>query len=109
VIEEMAMLQRFDWTFGLGTAALLATLLLSLPGVEAVRADDSVADVSAAIESAGPSCEGEPVAYKPHNRVTLPLSAAARQDPSSVPVALNTRGYNYGPAAMRPPIQPDNR
>jgi hypothetical protein len=93
----------------MGCAALLATLALSLPGVQIARAGENVASVASAIEGSGPSCEPQPVAYQPPIRIVLPKTAAAKQDPNSVPVALNNRGYSYGALAEHRPVDPKTR
>jgi hypothetical protein len=103
------MQQQSDWILGVGCVTLLATLALSMPGVQAVRADDKVVEVSAATAASGPSCEAASVANQPVIRIQLPRTAAANQDPDSVPIALNGSGNDYGPSATRTAVHPDKR
>ena len=87
-----------DWNLGLGCLALLATLALSLPGVQAVQADDNVPDVAAVIAESGPSCDTESAAYPSVTHVTLRRPEGS----GPLPVALNGRGYGYGDAIRGP-------
>ena len=104
------MRQGFDWKMGAGCVSLLAMLALSTPGVRVVRADDAVAEASAAVADPGPICQDKPVIYPRAIRIQLPRTAAARQAPDSLPVALNNRGYSYSSsAAERPAIRPERR
>ena len=79
---------------------LVAMLALSSPGVRVVRADAPTA--------AGPVCEASGVRTIPGQDVSAilehlraaALAEAAKQPDSNgeSPIALNNRGYNYGPA-----------
>lgn len=103
------MRQESDWTLYVGCVALLATLLLGLPGVQAVRADDNVAETATQIASSGESCEADSVIYPSVVRIRLPQTAAAKEDPDSVPVALNGWGNDYGTEHGRTAVHPDKR
>jgi len=78
-----------------GGALLLAALLLSLPGVRAVRADPLDGAVTPTQE--GPMCRaGEPVVDPAAvDRVEQMLRAGAPGEAAPDVVVLNTRGYNY--------------
>jgi uncharacterized protein (DUF1501 family) len=103
-----AVMRRFDWKTLIGSGALLATFVLALPGVKAVRAEESgmpLAPASAALAgNDGPTCS------QPSAEAQLAQSGAAMEqlrqqiaaqlDPNSDGqiVMLNNRGYNYGSA-----------
>jgi len=76
-----------------GGALVLAALLLSLPGVRAVRADDGALTTV----REGPMCKaGEPIADPAAvDRVERRLRAEAPGEAARDIVSLNTRGYNY--------------
>lgn len=94
-------MRSFDVKTWIGTAALLATFLLALPGVKAVRAEDR-ADPLASGD--GPTCsQSVPEASLSQASVTmeqLRAQIAAQLGPGADPriVVLNNRGYNYGSA-----------
>jgi hypothetical protein len=84
-----------------GILALLATFLLAVPGVKAVRAEDRRAPIAS---SDGPQCnpggtEAQVVGagsavQELQARVAAQIAAQA-QPGEGAPVVLNTRGYNY--------------
>jgi len=87
----------------IGYAALLVTLLLSSPGVTVVRADESAASTLTSVVE-GPTCEArQPIDDPELVRVWSALreeAALQGEDPDpNVPIALNNRGYGYGPAS----------
>jgi len=98
------MLRRgSDWKMVAGFALVLAMLALSTPGVRVVHADDAVAEVTAVDARPGPSCQAGSIAKPSTVVIELPRIAAEAQDPDSIPIALNTAGYNYGSGpAQRP-------
>jgi len=85
----------------LGYAALLLSLLLSSPGVKWVRADEPLVS-TAPVTTEGPVCEAQqPIDDHKLAQVldTLTPQIEAREqapDPNR-PIALNNRGFNYGP------------
>ena len=85
-----------------GGLALLATFVLALPGVKAVRAGDPEWPLAS---SDGPTCNApSPEADMAHGAAALEQirqQVAAQIDPSLAGeiVVLNGRGYNYGPAS----------
>jgi hypothetical protein len=85
-----------------GILALLVTFLLALPGVKAVRAEDSRAPLAS---SDGPQCNpADPeheVAQAGATMQQLQAQIAAQIAAQggageNVPILLNNRGYNYG-------------
>ena len=95
-----------------GTLALAATLLLSSPGVQVVRADDGAplsSSHATPLPNDGPTCSaGAPDDAAPAQlaammeRARLEALAAAEsqtaEEAEAHGVVLNNRGYNYGPA-----------
>ena len=96
----MKLLSRL-WT-GTGVAATIATLLLSLPGPQIVRAEDAPALAEAVVSDlAGKTCEVAPVT--PPVSVVLPAPSSGH----SQVIVLNGAGYNYGFApSMMPIVRP---
>ncbi len=94
------MRSSFDWKTLAGSCALLATFVLALPGVKAVRAEDLRRPLAS---SDGPSCNPRgPEADLAQSRSALEQirqQIAAQIDPASAGeiIVLNNRGYNYGP------------
>jgi hypothetical protein len=94
------------WTL-LGFACLAATLLLTSPGVEAVRADDGAPVGGALVSEAppAPSCsaaQAEPLA-RIQQQIVLPARVAMNADGGAGGLRmLNSRGYNYGPVERSP-------
>jgi hypothetical protein len=85
----------------IGYTALLVTLLMSSPGVRVVRADESLSSSARAV-SEGPMCSaGQPIDDRELATVfeTLrqDLARQAQAPNSNLPIALNNRGYGYGP------------
>jgi hypothetical protein len=76
----------------LGLSCLVATLLLTSPGVTIVRADETAKPSKQAVKPAVivPTSEKGPIQTAP--RAEGPAAEAQRG-----PIVLNTRGYNYGP------------
>jgi hypothetical protein len=104
-----------------GFALVAACLVLSLPGVRAVRADDEPGatatfedfashagvDASAPAPAADPSCQAGAASVTPQGveqqiqaEVVRMKATAAGVKPvgDSQVILLNNRGYNYGPA-----------
>jgi hypothetical protein len=103
-----------------GFALVAACLVLSLPGVRAVRADDEPdamatfegfashagVDVSAPAPAADSSCQAGAASVTPQGveqqiqAEVVRMKAAAGVKPvgDSQVILLNNRGYNYGPA-----------
>ena len=89
----------FDWKTLVGSLALLATFVLALPGVKAVRAEERRVPLAS---NDGPTCSQEgpeadlaqagPALEQIRNQI------AAQIDPASAGqiIVLNNRGYNYG-------------
>ena len=86
-----------------GPPALLASLLLASPGVEAVRAEEptQAAAPGASCEAAAqPSADADLQAFLEQVRLQQAAHAARQQSApvsSDEIVVLNGRGYNYGP------------
>jgi hypothetical protein len=84
-----------------GTCALLATFVLALPGVKAVRAEGGEAPLAS---KDGPTCNQQgPEAEVAQSGVAMEqirqqIAAQLGPDADSRIVVLNNRGYNYGPA-----------
>jgi hypothetical protein len=86
-----------------GLLALLATLVLALPGVKAVRAENLAAGPAS---SDGPQCNPEAPEAKIAQqevdmralqaRLEARVAAQGGKD-ANMPILLNNRGYNYGP------------
>jgi len=93
------MRSLFDWKTLAGSLALLATFVLALPGVKAVRAEERRIPLAS---NDGPTCsEQGPEADVAQAGVALEQirnQIAAQIDPASAGriVVLNNRGYNYG-------------
>jgi hypothetical protein len=87
----------------LGYTALLVVLLLSGPGVKRVRADESLMSTVPAMAQ-GPRCAAEqPIddgeLARAFNTLRRDLAAQTRAPDPNPPVALNNRGYSYGPSS----------
>ena len=95
------MRSSFDCKTLVGSLALLATFVLALPGVKAVRADDHGTPLAS---SDGPTCSAPgPEARLANADAALEQirrQVAAQVDPAAGGgiIVLNNRGYNYGPA-----------
>ena len=96
------MRSPLDFKRACGLFALLATFVLALPGVEAVRAEDRQAPLAS---SDGPQCHaGDPEAEVVQTGASMQqlqaqimAQIAAKAGPSAdAPILLNNRGYNYG-------------
>jgi hypothetical protein len=95
-------LRSLDWKTMVGGIALLATFLLAVPGVKAVRAEAS----SSAVSGDGPVCSQQDPEKHAMNSIELEQAraramariAAQAGSPKDAPVALNGRGYSYRPA-----------
>jgi len=90
-----------DWKTCIGYLVVLAALALSLPGVQAVRADDEAVVISVNLVDSGSSCEpgSEPGATR-SAKVYLGSDPDSTDGPD--PVALNTQGYSYRPPSVDP-------
>lgn len=95
-------MRSFDWKTLIGSGALLATFVLAIPGVKAVRAEGSGMPLAS---TDGPTCsqqgpEGElaqsGVAME---QILQQIAAQIGPDADSEIIVLNNRGYNYGPAS----------
>lgn len=96
------MRSSLDWkSFG-GILALLATFVLALPGVKAVRAEDRRAPIAS---NDGPQCNpvgpeaviaqsGASIAEL-QARIAAQVAAEGGAG-ADAPILLNNRGYNYG-------------
>ena len=90
-----------DWKTCAGILAVLAALVLSLPGVRAVQADDEVGVISVNLVDSGLSCEPSPEAGAARSvKVFLPGASDRLEGP--YPIALNTQGYSYHPPGVDP-------
>jgi hypothetical protein len=94
-------MRSFDWKSLAGSCALLATFVLAVPGVQAVRAEPGGMPL---VSNDGPTCsQPAPEAQLAQSGAALELirqQIAAQVGPgaSDQIVVLNNRGYNYGPA-----------
>jgi hypothetical protein len=95
-------MRSFDWKSLVGSCALLATFVLALPGVKAVRAEQ---DGMPLVSNDGPTCsQPAPEAQLAQSSAALEVirqQIAAQFGPGANDqiVVLNNRGYNYGPAS----------
>ena len=95
-------MRSFDWKTLIGSAALLATFVLALPGVKAVRAEGSGLPLAS---NDGPTCSQQgPEAGLAQSGVAMEqlrqqIAAQIGPDADSRIIVLNNRGYNYGPAS----------
>jgi hypothetical protein len=92
------MRSPFDWKLMVGSLALLATFVLALPGVKAVRADEPHAPLAS---NDGPTCNQQGPEADLENAAPaleqIRKQIAAQMDPSAADriIVLNNRGYNY--------------
>jgi hypothetical protein len=90
-----------DWKTCAGYVLIIAALALSLPGVRAVRADDTSPVISLNLVDSGPSCEPGS-GFGSTSSVEVFLGSDPDPSEGSDPIALNTRGYSYLPPAVDP-------
>jgi hypothetical protein len=99
------MRRPLDFGSIVGILALLASFVLALPGVKAVRAEDSQAPL---VSGDGPQCHSvapeaqvaQGAASMQQLQARLAAQIAAQGGPGEgTPVILNTRGYNYAPGS----------
>ena len=93
-------MRSLDWKLLIGGGALLATFVLALPGVKAVRAEGSGTPLAS---GDGPTCsqsspeaelaQAGAVTQPLRQQIVLQIGPAA----DGQVVMLNNRGYNYGP------------
>ena len=95
------MRPSIDWTTAAGCLAVIATLALSMPGVQVVRADDEVEFISVSLVAAGPRCQSTS-AENPPPTVGVVLKRDRNQAEGAPTSALNNRGYSYRPPAVDP-------
>ncbi|MBW1843601.1 MAG: hypothetical protein JRE38_08155 [Deltaproteobacteria bacterium] len=90
-----------DWKTCVGYLVVVAALTLSLPGVQAVRADDEAVVISVNLVDSGPSCESS--SDSGTTRAAL-VFLESDSDPSEGPdpIALNNQGYSYHPPGVDP-------
>ena len=91
------MRSPFDWKVMIGSLALLATFVLALPGVKAVRAAEPHTPLAS---NDGPTCNQGPEADLAQAAPALEQirrQIAAQMDPAAADpiIVLNNRGYNY--------------
>ena len=91
------MRSPFDWKLWVGSLALLATFVLALPGVTAVRADEPRTPLAS---NDGPTCNQGPeadLAQAGPAVEQIRKQIAAQMDPADAGriIVLNNRGYNY--------------
>ncbi len=90
-----------DWKSCAGYLAVITALVLSLPGVRAVRAADEVAVISLNLVDSAPSCDPN-LESGAVRSVTVSLEDAPDRSETSQPVALNNWGYSYRPPGVDP-------
>jgi hypothetical protein len=81
-----------------GSLALLLALLLSLPGVRAVRAagNETAAETSDGPMCTQPGAEVEVTQIGPiYQQVLDQIAAQMGPEAANAPIVLNNRGYNY--------------
>ncbi|MBW2692244.1 MAG: hypothetical protein JRE57_06385 [Deltaproteobacteria bacterium] len=90
-----------DWKTCVGYLVVVVALALSLPGVQAVRADDEAVVISVNLVDSGPSCESS--SDSGTTRAAL-VFLESDSDPSEGPdpIALNNQGYSYHPPGVDP-------
>ncbi len=92
------MRSLFDWKLMVGSLALLATFVLALPGVKAVRADEPNKPLAS---NDGPTCNQQgpeaDLAQAGPALEQIRKQIAAQMDPADAGriIVLNNRGYNY--------------
>jgi hypothetical protein len=93
-----------DWKTCVGYLVVVAALALSLPGVQAVRADDEGVVISVNLVDSGPSCESGS-----GSGTTSSAQVFLKSDPDpsegSDPIALNNQGYSYHPPRVDPRVR----
>ena len=100
----------------LGCLALLGWVALASPGVKLAAAEPAQGARSAAAAAPAPACSGaapvpDPEIQQLQLRAQLEAAQAAErarqargaQAGDDEVIALNNRGYNYGPQSFRPP------
>ncbi len=90
-----------DWKTCAGYLAVIAALVLSLPGVRAVRAEDEVAVISLNLVDSALSCDPSSESGVARS-ATVYLKFAPDRPEASHAVALNTQGYSYHPPGVDP-------
>jgi hypothetical protein len=90
-----------DWKTCTGYLAVIAALVLSLPGVQAVRAEDEVAVISMNLVDSAPTCDPSSESGAARSATVILESAPDRTEASHA-VALNNRGYSYHPPGVDP-------
>jgi hypothetical protein len=88
-----------DWKTCAGYLVVIAALVLSLPGVQAVRADEDVAVISVNLVDSGLSCDP---GSESRASGSVEVIFGDDSDPSDGPdpIALNTQGYSYRPLGV---------
>jgi hypothetical protein len=90
-----------DWKTCAGYLVVIAALALSLPGVQAVRADDEAVVISVNLVDSGPSCEsGSDSGTTSSAQVFLESDPDPSEGPD--PIVLNNQGYSYRPPGVDP-------
>ena len=90
-----------DWKTCVGYLVVVAALALSLPGVQAVRADDEAVVISVNLVDSGPSCEtGSDSGTARSAQVLFADDRDSSEGPD--PIALNNQGYSYRPPGVDP-------
>ena len=90
-----------DWMTAAGCLAVVATLVLRVPGVRVVRADDQVEIISVGMRGSAPSCQAGAEEAGPIT-VGVVIERDPNPDQNSRTIALNNRGYSYRPPGVDP-------
>jgi len=105
------MMSRERWATVLGLACLTLAMLLTVPGVRVVAADEpeartaQPASPASATVAEQPPAEAPPAAARTGELPEMAPGQAMAQVPGTQVMILNGNGYNYG-GAKNPPAPP---
>ena len=90
-----------DWKTCAGYLVVVAALALSLPGVQAVRADEEAVVISVNLVDSGLRCEA---GADSGTTRSAEVYLGSEFDPSEGPdpIALDNQGYSYRPPSVDP-------
>ena len=93
-----------DWKTCAGYLAIIAALVLSLPGVRTVRADEEVVVISVNLVDSGLSCDPGSD-FEVSRSAEVILGSVFDSPDGQGPVALNNQGYSYRPPRVDPEVR----
>jgi len=97
-------MKLLDWKTCAGYLLVIAALVLSLPGVRIVRADEGGAVISVNPVDSGPSCDRS-VESEASRSVKVFLGSDPDRSDGPGPIALDNQGYSY----REPGVDPEAR